>query len=78
MRLIPGTKITVKIDDEERRFTLVLEDGDGNGRLNVKAPLAVLLGAMRPGDVAGSWTPSIKGAVQMRVELTAVEVAQNE
>lgn len=72
MRLTPGTVAIVLLDDDKCRFTLVASGGDGDGRLNVKAPLAILLGAMAPGDVAGSWTPAVKGAKQMRVELMEV------
>lgn len=72
MRLIPRTQVTVKLDDEEHRFTLVTSGGDGNGLLNVKAPLAVLLGAMAVGDVAKAWTPLIVGAKPMRVELVTI------
>lgn len=72
MRLIPGTRVTIKLDGKERHFILVASDGDGDGRLNVKAPLAVELSHMRPGDVLGSWTPPVKGATQMRVELVAI------
>ena len=72
MRLVPGTEVTVKLDDEEYRFTLVTSSGDGDGQLNVKAPLAVLFGAMTVGDVVGAWTPPVKGAEPMRVELTAI------
>jgi len=57
MRLIPGTRVVVELDGEERRFTLVTADGDGDGRLNVDAPLAVLLGAMALGDFAKAEMP---------------------
>ena len=66
MRLIPGTAATVKLNDDEYNFTLVAADGDGNGRLNVAAPL---LGMMTPGDVVKAWTPSVPGARPIRVEL---------
>ena len=72
MKLTPGIEVTVKLDDEEYRFTLVASGGDGDGQLNVKAPLAVLFGAMAAGDVVGAWTPPVKGAVAMKVELTAI------
>ena len=74
MRLTPETKVTVLLDDEKRHFTLVLADGDGDGKLNVAAPLARLLGMMSPGDVVKAWAPSIPGARPTRVEL--VEVIQ--
>ena len=73
MRLIPKTKITVLLNGETHHFTLVSADG-GDGRLNVAAPLARLLGAMAPGDVVKAWTPSVLGARPTRVEL--VEVIQ--
>jgi len=77
MRLIPETKITVLLDGEEHHFVLVAESGDGNGRLNIKAPLAVLLGMMAVGNTVKAWTPPrIVGAEPMRVELIKVEVAQ--
>lgn len=72
MRLIPGIKVDVKLDGKKRHFILVAEGGDGNGRLNVKAPLAVLLGGMGPGDEVKAWTPRITGAVAVRVELVAI------
>lgn len=74
MKLTPGTRVIVNLDDEEYHFVLVAADGDGNGRLNIAAPLAVLLGAMAAGDTVKAWTPPVKGATQIRVEL--VEVIQ--
>jgi len=75
MKLIPGTEVLVKLDDKERRFVLVAADG-GDGRRNIDAPLAVLLGAMAVGDTVKMWTPPVRGAEPMSVELIAVEVAQ--
>ena len=72
MRLISGTAVTVKLNDNERRFALVTAGGDGDGLLNVAAPLAVLLGAMAPGDVVKAWTPPVRGAEPARVELMEV------
>ena len=72
MRLLPETKITVLLDSDKHRFILVNAGGDSDGRLNVAAPLAVLLGAMAPGDVVKAWTPSAPGAKPMRVELVEV------
>ena len=72
MRLIPGTEIVVLLDGKKHRFTLVTSSGDGDGQLNVKAPLAVLFGAMTVGDVVKAWMPPVKGAVAMKVELTAI------
>ena len=72
MRLIPGTVAIVKLDGEEQRFTLVVSGG-GDGRLNVAAPLAVLLGMMPPGSIVKAWTP-VRGAKPMKVELIKVEV----
>lgn len=74
MRLIPGTAVIVLLNGEEHHFTLVNADGDGDGKLNVAAPLAVLLGMMAPDDVVEAWTPPVPGARPMRVEL--VEVIQ--
>lgn len=71
MRLTPGTKVTVKLDGNEQRFTLVSSSG-GNGRLNIKAPLAVLLGGMAAGNTIKAWTPCVAGAGPMRVELVAI------
>ena len=70
MRLIPETEVDVLLDGEEHRLTLVASDG-GDGRLNVKAPLAVLLGAMAVGSIVKAWTP-IAGAETIRVELVAI------
>lgn len=75
MRLIPGTMATVKLNDDEHRFTLVASRGDGDGRLNIKAPLAILLGMMPEGGVVKAWTPAVSGAEPMRVELMKVEAA---
>ena len=84
MRLIPGTAVTVLLDDDERRFTLVAAKSERTGRtgswlrapvgkwLNIAAPLAVLLGMMSPGNVVKAWTPSVQGAEPMRVELIEV------
>ena len=72
MKLTPGIEVTVKLDGKEHRFTLVATGGAGNWQLYVKAPLAVLFGAMTVGDVVGAWTPPVKGAVAMKVELTAI------
>lgn len=72
MKLTPGIEVTVKLDGKEYRFTLVASGGDGDGRLNIKAPLARLLGAMTVGNTVKAWTPPVKGARAMRVELTAI------
>ena len=72
MRLILGTRLVILLDGEEHRFILVSADGDGDGRLNVAAPLARLLGQMAPGDVVKAWTPSVPGAEPTRVELVEV------
>lgn len=72
MKLILGTRLVVSLDGEEHRFVLVASGGDGNGRLNIAAPLAALLGAMAPGDVVKAWAPLVEGAELMRVELVEV------
>ena len=76
MRLAPGTQVVVLLNDEEYRFTLVASGGGDDGRLNVQAPLATLLGAMAVGDVSKGWTPRVAGAKPMRVEVMTVEVTQ--
>ena len=76
MKLILGTRLVVSLDGEEHRFVLVASGGDGNGRLNVAAPLAVLLGAMAVDDTVKAWTPPVEGAESVCVELVAVEMAQ--
>ena len=73
MKLTPETEVIVLLDGEEHRFTLVASDG-GDGRLNVKAPLAMLLGAMAPGNVVKAWTP-VTGAEPVRVELVAIHAS---
>jgi len=72
MRLIPGTRIIVSLDNEEYHFILVTSGGGEFGRLNIKAPLAQLLGAMTTGNTVQAWTPRIVGAEPMRVELVAI------
>lgn len=72
MRLTPGTRVVVLLDGEEHPFVLVAAGGDGDGRLNVDAPLAVLLGMMTVGDLVKAWTPRVAGAEPMRVKLVKV------
>lgn len=59
MKLVPGTQVIVTLNDEEYRLTLVASGGDGDSLLNVKAPLAILLGMMAVGNTVKAWTPAV-------------------
>ena len=75
MKLKAGTTATVKLDGKKYRFLLVHAGGDGKERLNLKAPLAQLLGAMAVGDTC-TWQVSVPGGEEMQVELVKVEEAR--
>ena len=70
----PGDIVKVLLDNEEHRFVLVAGTARA-GELNVKAPLAILLNIMSPGDTVSRWVPR-KGEEATRVEL--IEHKQEE
>ena len=52
----PGDTIKVLLDDKEHEFTMIAGVAKA-GELNVKAPLAILLNIMAPGDTVSRWIP---------------------
>ncbi len=69
-----GDTIKVLLNDEEHKFTMVAGMAK-TGELNVKAPLAILLNIMSPGDAVSQWIPR-EGGEATRVEL--IEHKQEE
>ena len=62
-----GDAVRVRLDNEEHEFVLIAGTAK-TGELNLKAPLAILLNIMSPGDTVSRWI-SREGTQVIRVEL---------
>ena len=74
MKLHHGMTVVIRLDGEEMHLRLTANPA-GPGELSLRAPLALLLRAMQPGDSATFIAP-VPDAIPVRVEfITTTEKA---